>query len=253
MQHINVLNLTLTPPSSLELNNAQVYSLGPYLQGVLMEHIDTSYAAHLHRLAFNPYSLRCLPNDDGSLNWQVVALTDEAHEQVTAPLCIIPAVRIWNLDAEFEVSGRQLTSIPLKDLTDLLALDNPVKARIRVQTPAAFKSAGEYVFLPSVRLVFQNLLMRYFAVYEGSKEVDADTLEYLCGKVKITSYNIRSQYFDHAMGQGRKVPAFTGTLGFTMKGPQQLRGLCWMMLRFGEYAGLGIKTSMGMGAMMCLK
>lgn len=253
MQNITTIDLTLKVPPGLSLEKAQVCSLGPFFQGAMMEIIDGEYAERLHRASFNPYSMRCLPCDDGeSIVWEIAALTNEACERVIAPLVAVASVDLKRLDAVFEIASRKLDTVPLKAFTDMISSESPEKARIRIETPASFKSAGEYVFMPSTRLIFQNLLMRYYSIYEGSNEVDEDTLDYICQKTKITSFNIRSRYFDHAMHQGRKVPAFTGTLGLSLKGPQQLRGLCWMLLKFGEHAGLGMKTSMGMGAMRCL-
>ena len=107
--------------------------------------------------------------------------------------------------------------------------------------------------MPSVRLIFQNLLMHYRQVYEGNKEIDVDTVAYIDQHVRITAYNLRSQYFAYASGAGKRIPAFMGSLTFSIGGPPTMGGLARMLLKFGEYAGVGVKTSMGMGAFSCIQ
>lgn len=252
MEHLHTLSLVLNPSEPLELTRSRASSLGPFLQGALMEHVDTDYATVLHGRSFNPYATRCTLDDSQRITWQISTLTNVAYEQLIVPMMSVGSITLRALGKTFEVSERRLVSADTKALTDLIGSEGPTKLKVRFTTPTAFKSGGAYVFMPDVRLIFQNLLMHYFYVYEGSQEVDTETLDYLVQHTRIISYNLHSQYFDHAMGKGRKVPAFVGTLGLSVKGPQQLEGLCRMLLKFGEYAGVGIKTSMGMGGMQCL-
>ena len=105
--------------------------------------------------------------------------------------------------------------------------------------------------MPSVRLILQNLLMHYDALYGDSGEIDEETLQYMEQNVKILSYRLHSQYFSHVSGT-RKIPAFMGSLTLSCQGPQPIVGLVRMLLNFGEYAGIGIKTAMGMGGMKCV-
>lgn len=125
--------------------------------------------------------------------------------------------------------------------------------RVRFATPTAFKSKGRYTIMPDVRLIFQNLLMHYNQAYAGDSEIDSETLEYLTERVSITSYNLRSRYFPRTMDRSDKIPAFAGTVTLRAHGPQSLQGLVAMLLTFGEAAGVGVKTSMGMGGMQLLK
>ena len=48
--------------------------------------------------------------------------------------------------------------------------------------------------------------------------------------------------------EGVKIPAYQGSLSLKLLGPQQVVNLVHMLLRFGMYSGVGIKTAMGMGA-----
>lgn len=253
MQHIATLALSLKPSEELCLSPNLLGALGPSLQGVLMEHVIPSYAAELHQLPFNPYSLYCLwDKTEGVITWRINTLTDEAYEQLLKPLLGIDSVTVRSIGATLPVTATTKTTIELKSLTDMIHNSADTKASLFFLTPTAFKSAGAYVFMPTVRLIFQNLLMHYNQVYEGDKEIDQDSIDYMDAHTRITAYNLHSRYYSPMVGASasRKIPGFMGTLSLSTDGPQALTGLVQMLLKFGEYAGVGIKTSMGMGGMI---
>lgn len=251
-QHLSSLTLALSLPEKAHVTSAWANSLAPFLQGVLMESIDQGYASWLHAQPFNPYSQYCLVGAESkTLSWHVNTLTDEAFRQIILPLQRLDSFRLRGVDMEVDVEGRTVTTASVKELTDMIYHADAKRQKVEFVTPTAFKQSGSYVFLPSVKLIFQNLLMRYFQVYEGSNEVDVETVDYLEKYVHVSSYQLRSQYFDHAAYEKRKIPGYTGSVGLSFKGPQPIVGLAQMLLRFGEYAGVGIKTSMGMGGIRC--
>lgn len=252
-QRITALSLVFKPTDLLQGAFLQPEVLGSCLQGVLMEHIDTAYARLLHQLPFNPYSQYCSKDSDGNLVWHINALTDEAAAYIIEPMRTIDSITVRSRKLTLEPLKSTLETLDLKGLLDVIRQEGDRKQKVRFVTPTAFKSQGDYVFMPSVRHMFQNLLMHYSQVYEGSKEVDADTVAYINQHVKITSYNLRSQYFAYASGEGKRIPAFIGTLTLSIGGPVTMVGLVRMLLKFGEYAGVGVKTSMGMGAFLCVQ
>ena len=252
MEHITTMTLKLAIPESTQISPVQASAAGPYLQGVLMEKVNATYADSLHHLAFNPYSQYCVKDSDANaLVWRVSALTDEASEQMISPLMKLDSVEVKGLSSTFEISKKSTETVSIKALTDLIHDDAPKRASVSFVTPASFKSKGEYVFMPSSKLVLQNLLMHYCQVYEGDKEIDGETLAYLEQKTRITSYNLRSRYFEHVAGKGSAIPSFVGSIVLNVDGPPTMVGLVRMLLKFGEFAGVGIKTSMGMGGLRC--
>ncbi|NHM16481.1 CRISPR-associated endoribonuclease Cas6 [Eggerthellaceae bacterium zg-887] len=254
MDKLTTLTLELAPPDSFDVSPAKASSLGPFLQGCLMEHVDSGYAESVHGLPFNPYSQHCvLDEQSGRLLWCIKALNDGAARAVIDPLRSVDSVSLRGIGKTFQVSKTTSESISLASLVDLLSGESVHKQTVHFVTPTAFKRKGSYEFMPTPRLMLQNLFMHYNQVYGGSHEVDEDVISYIEQHVRISSYNLRSQYFSHAMGEGRKIPAFVGTLTLSMTGPDPLKNLVRMLCAFGEYAGVGIKTSMGMGALKCLK
>jgi CRISPR-associated endoribonuclease Cas6 len=129
------------------------------------------------------------------------------------------------------------------------------KIALRIETPAAFKQRGIYVFTPDVHLLLHSLQQKFNALHEGTPEVDPEELAQLTERVSLNSYHLKSSYFTLGRGaqNANRIPAFMGTLKLDVRGSAGLCGYVRMLLSFGEYAGIGIKTSMGMGGMQVLE
>ena len=250
MQQLMSLSMKLQLADSGKERFPQVCPWGPFLQGVLMEAIDSDYASTLHASPFNPYSQYCRGGDvEGELLWTVSTLTNEAADQIIAPLMKLEEVKLHRAGKTFAVVQRRLASQPVDVLSKGIFEEGSSRMKIDFLTPTAFKSQGDYVFMPTVRHICQSLLMRYSYLYNGSGEIDEETLSYIDAHTKIVSYRLNSHYFAHAAGGGKKIPAFMGSVTFGLGGGSAAAGLVRMLAEFGEFSGMGIKTSMGMGAM----
>ena len=252
MQQLASLSLTLAAPSGSNLGAYRDGSLGPFLQGALFEHLDSDYVAWLHAQPFNPYSQYCVSAArEDCFVWRINALTEEAAQQIVMPMVGIDQVELRSAGVTFEVDDASLERIELRDLTDLIQNDTSNRSVIKFLTPTSFKQAGRYAFIPNERLILQNLLMRFSQVYDGDKEVDTETIKYLQQNVSMTTYDLWSKYFSN-VSHKQKIPAFTGSLVLRGRGNQPLIGLVRMLLKFSEFSGIGIKTSMGMGGVQCI-
>ena len=76
---------------------------------------------------------------------------------------------------------------------------------------------------------------------------DADTLESLEEGAEIIRYDLKSVKFPI---EKVRIPAFIGKITIKMKGTQTMTNFAHMLFEFGEFSGVGIKTSLGMG---CIK
>ena len=137
-------------------------------------------------------------------------------------------------------------------MLDTVNVPGEQKVRVQFITPTAFKSRGLYAIMPTMKLILQNLLMHYGQVYDNNKEGYEETIDYAEQCTRILAYNLHSNYFGNISGGSKRIPAFVGTMTIGLRGPEMATGLVRMLLRFGEYAGVGIKTSMGMGGFKCL-
>lgn len=220
-------------------------NLSTKLHGFLMENLDPDYVTWLHEQEYNPYSMKVIHQNDKTL-WSLYLLTDEAIKQILPFLLELKKAELHDLPTLI------VESFSMQDLSSqqLLELFNQDQDRsfytIHFQTPTGFRSQGEYVLFPSMRLIFHSLMMKYARLVENRQDIEEETLDYLVKHSRITSYRLESSYFNV---HGQKIPGFRGRLTFKITGPNTLKAYANMLLKFGEYSGLGMKTSLGMGSL----
>jgi len=225
---------------------------GDMLQGVLMENINTDYATALHSQSVNPYSQYFLLRRDGAY-WVIQTLTETSRKEIIGPLAStdFSGFKLENLNADVSVSDKSKSDILMKDIISRYYFEQSERIfRLKFLTPTAFKSGGEYIFHPNLRLLFGSLMRKHSAICENITDEDTETLDCISENAKIISYNIRSVYSE--IGHAR-LPAFCGTITIKATGASSLVNYMNFLLRFGEYSGVGIKCSMGMGAIKVLE
>lgn len=89
-------------------------------------------------------------------------------------------------------------------------------------------------------------MMKYDSCSDDVDIFSDDVMEHFEKNIQIIRYKLRSYDF-HL--EGTKVPAFLGEITLKINGPQTLVNLADYLLKFGEYSGVGIKCSIGMGGM----
>jgi CRISPR-associated endoribonuclease Cas6 len=224
---------------------------GDMLQGVLMERIATDYAGELHSQGPNPYSQYLDVRRDGAF-WFIQTLTEAAGFEIIEPLASpkFTGFKIERLNMNVSISEKKQSHMSMSDMVSRFYFGQGERVtRLRFITPTAFKSGGEYVFYPDLKLFFGSLMRKHASICEGREEDDGETLNALLENVKIASYSLRSAY--SKIGNAR-LPAFCGAVTLKLSGASSLVNYANFLLRFGEYSGVGIKCSMGMGALRVL-
>ena len=117
--------------------------------------------------------------------------------------------------------------------------------QIHFLTPTAFKQQGQYVFYPDIHCIFQSLMAKYDAAVKENQMLDDEALEQLCQNAKIIRYDLKSVNF--AL-EGVKIPSFIGKITIKMRGTQTMANFANLLIKFGTFSGVGIKTSLGMGS-----
>ena len=214
------------------------------MQGILMENIDSGYAEHLHSLSYNPYSQAIIGRDDKE--WVIRTLTKEAYDGIILPLKELKSFEIKKKDIYLQVTETELKQKKKQELLDEFYTGEAEKyLSFDLQTPTSFKSNGRYVIIPTVRLLFQSLMNKYSASFENMEMFDEDALMEIEDHVEISDYRMKSCFFPM---EGTKIPSFMGNIKLRSNGSDTLKRYMKMLLCFGEYSGVGIKSSMGMGA-----
>ena len=117
---------------------------------------------------------------------------------------------------------------------------------IQFMSPTAFKQDGRYVIYPDLRLIYGSLMRKYSAVSGELDMIDEDLLNQLTDHSSITRYRLQTILFPM---EKTNITGFVGNISIRVHGPETLVRYVRLLLRFGEFSGVGIKTGMGMGAM----
>jgi CRISPR-associated endoribonuclease Cas6 len=214
-----------------------------------MEMIDPAYAELLHEQGAKPYSQHVTSGPDNTLVWKVNALTDEAAAQLIQPLLRenLTAITLRQQQATLAITDRNIATLTHLGLMQVFYVtQTSTRLSLRFSSPTAFKQAAGYTFLPLPRLIFQNLAARYSAIVEDGAELDEMMVAEFESRATLSSYDI----FTRKLQIGSTpMTGFMGRVDFSLHGPASLTSYLRMLARFGEFAGVGIKTAMGMGAM----
>ena len=232
----------------LEKNNELTYLKGSLFQGILMEQVEPAYGEFLHLDGLKPYSQNIHYEND-KLIWEINTLNEQASTELIEPLKAgaFQKVEIRHDKQELGILEKREITDTYQDFVNRYYFQNQSrKVRIQFLSPVSFKQNGRYVFYPDMRLIFQSLMMRFDTFADNLSVYSEEVLEQLTDNTHITGYNLKSVRF-HL--EGTSIPAFTGNIEVYMNGPQPLVNLVHLLLRYGEYSGVGIKTAMGMGAM----
>lgn len=219
--------------------------------GVLMEQLPEKYADELHLSKLHPYTQH-LEKRDSQWYWIVTALNEE-----TATRMLKGA--LMNL-SEFTLKKHQLTVRILEKQYEEMADQELAHAfyqekasryiTIHFMTPTAFKQNGRYMNYPDIRSIFSNLMNRYDAANPEESMKDEDTLDQLVERTMLSRYELRSTTFSL---EKIHIPAFIGKITLRMNGTQTMSNFANMLFRFATYSGIGIKTSLGMGAVRLIE
>lgn len=241
--YLSELKLTLTTPNEQMLT----YDKGSLFHGVIMENIDLEYAELLHQNSVNPFSqfVRC---ENGINIWHIRTLTNIAREKIISPILKtdFSNITLKHDNLTLEIKNKDLQEITVNSLVENFYEEDCSRlVEINFLSPTAFKRNGRYFFMPDMELIYGSLMKRWDAVSNTAKMFDEDTFLQLVENTDIISYNIFSTNF-HL--ENVRIPAFMGKITIKIRGTQTMTNFANMLFKFGNYSGVGIKTSIGMGA-----
>ncbi len=223
------------------------YNVSSAMQGVLMENVSYGFGERMHENGSKPYSQHLVYKNSLPV-WTINTLSGEAERELADPLMKPECTQIYlrNKDMFLEIAGKSQSEIEFDELLQSTFFAECSRyIKIRFRTPTAFKTNGRYQFYPTVRHIIKSLAGKFNACgFEA--EIDlTDDIESMEENIDIADYSLRSTFF---YLEGVRIPSFTGWVMLRIRGPQQLANLMHLLVRFGEYSGVGIKTAMGMGA-----
>lgn len=222
------------------------YNWGLIMHGVLMEHLSESTAEALHGNNPNSFSQFVIPMGDNSLEWHIGIWDDVLADEIIKAITPLVNININHKDIVLDVLSVNRYAQNERDFLVSFFNDNKPCRNFKIEfvTPGSHRSGGEYVLFPSVKLILQNLLMRFDTVSSEFSIEDEETLLQLIDDTEIVRYSLRSASYNV---KGFSVASYMGWIIINVKGSDQLARLVALLISFAEYAGIGIKTSLGMG------
>lgn len=218
---------------------------GYHLYAALLERLPQKFGQRVHENGISPVS-QFVSLRDGALYWSVTLLGEEA-EVLARP--VLEACRPLSLQKD------RVTLTPSLELVEQIADADELFRRgilgsrihqLDVCTAAAFKSRGQYLNLPTPRLILQSLMKKWNGCFPDCPIVDEDGqgMEAMAEGLAIREFRLRDAVY---FLKGSPIPGFRGTLTLENRLSGFHRELADALLVFSGFSGIGIKTTLGMG------
>lgn len=243
-----ITRLELELKTDKKVNN--VY--GNLLQGYLMSLLNSDYADFLHETPLNPYSQYVYyDKEKDSYIWRIATLNEEAKKQIIDKVLAVKdkTIELKHNDITLKIISNKITEeTSYKNIADKYFLSKTNRViKIRTLTSATYKSNGQYQMFPEVKSLYVSLFNKWNEFNTKVDLNDGETLQHLINHTHIDSYDLKSTKF---ATDGINIKSFKGTFSLYVKGPSPLVNIANMLFDYGQYSGLGAKTSMGMGGII---
>ncbi|WP_314796333.1 CRISPR system precrRNA processing endoribonuclease RAMP protein Cas6 [uncultured Selenomonas sp.] len=224
-------------------------SMGSILHGALIEQLPEDYADYLHTENLRPYSQSVRwDRERERVIWRIGTLDRTAGEIIGAVLQSLEHIHLRQKGYTVDVQNIQCVEArSYQDIADeyFRAEIAPRGAEIHFLTPTSFKQGGAYILLPESVLILQSLLLRWNAFCPDIRIEEDNLAQELAAHIHLTRYALRSAAYSV---EGYNIRGFRGQIALRFTGSDMVRRILGTLLAFAPYAGLGIKTALGMGA-----
>ncbi len=244
---IRKLKVVLTLPE-----NCRIYQkMGSVLHGLLMEIVGEDTAEWLHDASgVRPYS-QCVYFDKAieKAIWEINALTEQAAYLIQAPVERCLGTERYLKQKDWLISLEKEALVTNETHENLLeqSFCDDAYSRIGFQfmTTCSFKSNGRYVIYPDTFLLLQSLLAKWNAFSVEERLDENDLLTVLAEACQVARYQLRSETFSV---DGHNIYGFSGNYQLKIHGKDILQRIWNLLARYADFSGVGIKASLGMGA-----
>lgn len=218
---------------------------GYRLYAVLLERAPKDFGIQVHQMNISPISqfLDCRARQ---MKW-VISLLGNQAEEAFGDLLESPApLRLTKDEVMLSPVLKNTDRIADPDEMFFRAAQGSGRHVLQFRTPTAFKSRGNYQILPTSRLILQNLINKWNGCFSDCmiEDEDGEGIEAMADGLVCRRFQLHDQRY---FLKGNSIPGFVGTLTLDNQLKGFHRELVDMLLTFAGYAGVGIKTSLGMG------
>lgn len=209
------------------------------LYSALLRYLPKDLAAELHDSPARPISQYVWGN-----YWVVSIMGTEACEKCETYLDRLEC--LFCTPRNRKITLTLFRKLAIQDVTQLLYTELPQVLELSFLTPTAFKHKGEVQLLPTQRMLLQSLLRRWNDCFSDTCPIEnaEDGLDALAEGVVYRGVHIDT--VQYAM-KGQSMPGITGSILLSNRLKGEEGALLSALLHFATFAGIGIKTGLGMG------
>lgn len=214
-----------------------------------MERLPREVSEYLHSASVRPFT-QYVEVKNNIAFWKINVLTDK--------ICVYFNELVTKLDGE-EVLLKQRnkkyklilysesTIYDYKELSYYFFVDIKPVRRLHLSfiTPTSFKVYGQYQIFPDIRLILASIYKRWNKLSDSVVFEDEQAFKQLCDSIYIRNYHLHSWRF---YLEKISVTGFGGNIEISIKGPEMTVRWANLLLAYGMFCGVGIKTALGMGA-----
>ena len=215
------------------------------LYAALLERAPQGFASSTHHDGITPLSQFLTINSNGTLTWTVNLLGVKSEAALSETLSAVESLTL-NRGITLYVRGHKRKYIADVDALFAQTTLNSGLHLLTFQTSTAFKSQGRYLNLPSSRLVLQSLIKQWNGCFTDCpiEDEDGQGIDAMAAGIRLRRFNLQDRIY---YLKGNSIPGFTGFIELDNRLEGFQHCLADALLLFSEYAGIGIKTTLGMG------
>ena len=242
---LKIFEITLGMPPEVRVNS----SMGSVFQGALMELLSEDVAIELHQAGLRPYTQTVYFDREIRMPvWRLSCLNDFAETEIVKPL--LEKNELFLKQKNYSVkllTKKQIHATTFEQLTDVYfqAEEVPYGVDLTFRTVTSFKRDGAYVIMPELYLILQSLLNKWNFCSPDIKLQEQNLERHLAESCRIVQYNLHTEPF---YIENKKIYGFAGKMRNLFHGNDSVKRVLALLFGFAPYAGVGIKTAIGMGA-----
>ncbi len=219
---------------------------GYSLYAELLSRAPSVFGRESHTEGATPLSQFFAEDCNGALTWTVNLLGQAAEEKLCRTLESLRELRLEKYGVLLSVEHCTVSRIADVEALLAAAAKHDGVHHLCFRTPTAFKSRGQYVNLPTSRLILQSIMKKWNGCVTECpiEDEDGEGMETMAAGLRCSSFQLRSQAF---CLKGNTIPGFVGEMTLENRGKGFHRQLLNALLIFTDYSGVGIKTALGMG------
>lgn len=228
---------------------------GSNFQGAIMDYFPSALSDRLHNNEqYRPYSQYLKIDNQNNAFWVVNSLTDELADAIQRVYFRFPQdlflrheTKKFNVTLQEPIKVVETTYEELAE-SDYPELNDNTLHRINFVTSTSFRSNKRYVVNPLVHLFIQSLHLKWLAY--APKELFYLEKAFALLEDSVHIFNRDTIYTEYSVKGCEQISSFKGTIELQVHDSATMHRALEILLRFGNYSGVGIKTTRGMGGFL---